>query len=308
MIGERDTKARSDLPPDPNAPKLPSISGVDPSRPDTTEIRTFDSSFQDGDSVGGPPQKPSEARPSQTSNEVTKEASQQGDPQEPVEPLKPVETQEVVEAQEVIKSNQVLEKESPPERLGEDLLVNSSNSVPVTDLDGVGEERKPESLPREKRSEPDPLSKSKAGGEPEKKEEQLPKKAVPEQDPGFRGEVRKTRLRGSIGRNGPASAEVKNTPLGRYQALLSRAVEREWQKQCIRYRDHITPGILTIRFLVDEKGAVSGMRFIEVVEAGAIQKGFTLNAIKAAPIPAMPPALAKDLDGEDVELIFNFYF
>ncbi len=131
---------------------------------------------------------------------------------------------------------------------------------------------------------------------------------APPEDPRFSGEVRKRRLRGSIGNNGPVAAEVRNTPLGRYQAELSRAVEREWQRNCIRYRNHITPGILTIRFLVDDRGRVSGIDFLDVVEAGEIQKGFTMNALKEASIPIMPRELKQDLDGEPLELIYNFYF
>ena len=76
----------------------------------------------------------------------------------------------------------------------------------------------------------------------------------------------------------------------------------------MRYRDFITPGFLTLRFLVEANGGVRSVEFLEVVEAGEIQKGFTLNSVRSAPIPAMPAELKRELDGEALELIYNFYF
>lgn len=279
LIGEHNTKATSDRPPDANAPLRPSLAGVEPRRPN--EMNTFDANFQDGVEPTVQPQEQVEA-----TNPPGEEV-----PPQPVEEM----------AQKETPPTEPLPPAAPPE----ELLV-TENRVPVPELDGPGEERREESLPRETPAEPDPKSVQQPGGESAVAKER--KVEASDEDPGFRGEVRKTRIRGAIGRNGDASAEVKNTPLGRYQALLNRAVEREWQLNCVRYRDLITPGILTIRFLVNEEGKVSGFRFLEVVEAGEIQKGFTLNAIKAASIPAMPPVLEKDLDGEPLELIYNFYF
>jgi len=76
----------------------------------------------------------------------------------------------------------------------------------------------------------------------------------------------------------------------------------------VRYRDFITPGFLTVRFLVEPDGGVRSVQFVEVVEAGEIQKGFTLNSIRGAPIPPMPAELRRDLKGDPLELIYNFYF
>jgi outer membrane biosynthesis protein TonB len=132
--------------------------------------------------------------------------------------------------------------------------------------------------------------------------------AARQREPGFRGNQQKTALRGSISRRGPSSLDVENNALGRYQAALSRAVEREWQRNCVRYRDFITPGFLTVRFLVEPDGRIRGLQFIEVVEASEIQKGFTLNSIRGAPIPPMPAELKRNLDGDPLELIYNFYF
>ncbi len=133
-----------------------------------------------------------------------------------------------------------------------------------------------------------------------------PKPAIA--DPAFSGFQRKAAIQGSISRTGRSSLDVEDSPLGRYQAIISRAVEQEWQRNCVRHRDFITPGFLTVRFFVEPSGRVKTVQFVGEMETGEVQKGFTLNAIRDAEIPAMPSALKKEYAKEPLELIFNFYF
>ncbi len=130
----------------------------------------------------------------------------------------------------------------------------------------------------------------------------------PAADPGFKGYQRKAAIVGSISRTGRSALDVVDSPLGRYQAVISRAVELEWQRNCMRHRDFITPGFLTVRFFVESSGKVRTVQFVGAMETGEVQKGFTLNSIRNAGIPAMPAAVKKDFAGEPLELIFNFYF
>jgi hypothetical protein len=44
------------------------------------------------------------------------------------------------------------------------------------------------------------------------------------------------------------------------------------------------------------------------METGEVQKGFTLNSIRDAEIPAMPATLRREYDEEPLELVFRFYF
>ncbi len=127
-------------------------------------------------------------------------------------------------------------------------------------------------------------------------------------DPGFRGYQRKAAIVGSISRTGRSALDVADSPLGRYQAAISRAVEQEWQRNCVRHRDFITPGFLTVRFFIETSGKVRTVRFVGDMETGEVQKGFTLNSIRNAEIPAMPATIRKDYEKEPLELIFNFYF
>ena len=132
--------------------------------------------------------------------------------------------------------------------------------------------------------------------------------AKPAAETGFKGYQRKAAIVGSISRTGRSALDVVDSPLGRYQAVISRAVEQEWQRNCVRHRDFITPGFLTVRFFVEPTGKVRTVQFVGTMETGEVQKGFTLSAIRDAKIPAMPAAVKKDFDKEPLELIFNFYF
>jgi len=155
---------------------------------------------------------------------------------------------------------------------------------------------------------PTPKQKPAADAKPSTPEvAELPKpKAQPK--PAFKGFQRKTAVVGSISRTGKSSLDVADSPLGRYQAVISRAVELEWQRNCVRHRDFITPGFLTVRFFVETSGKIRSVQFVGDMETGEVQKGFTLNSIRDAAIPAMPPALRREYDEEPLELIFRFYF
>ncbi len=135
-----------------------------------------------------------------------------------------------------------------------------------------------------------------------------PPAAKPSTAPEAKGFQRKTAMVGSISRTGRSALDVTDSPLGRYQAVISRAVEQEWQRNCVRHRDFITPGFLTVRFFVEPNGHVRTVQFVGKMETGEVQKGFTLNAIRDAEIPAMPAALKKEFASDPLELIFNFYF
>ena len=68
------------------------------------------------------------------------------------------------------------------------------------------------------------------------------------------------------------------------------------------------PGVISIRFYVNDKGRVSGIKFQEIIGANYIERGFTQRAIRQAKLPRMPEAVLKELKGEPLELIYNFYF
>lgn len=277
FIGERSTRAASDRAPTPSAPAQPSQKGITPR--DANDIETTQSQYQDGELT-----EPNKARESQDASKSAAKPS----------------------ASESKKKSSNPPAKSAPQRSG---LVQGPNPVDV----GVSTEElkkpiAPEARPQEAPPEapkPEPVAE-------EKSKEISPPNEAPKPEPKkgkeFRGNQRKTAMVGSISRSGPSSLEVADSPLGRYQATISRAVEIEWQRNCVRHRDFITPGFLTVRFFVETGGKVRSVQFVGDMETGEVQKGFTLNAIRDADIPPMPKALRKDYDDDPLELMFRFYF
>lgn len=282
LIGERNTQAASELLPSPYGAKVPSQDGEEPRHPD--EINTFNSQFQDGED-----------------GEVAMQ------PDQPESPPTGDLTLAVKEPQVLASAAAEAAEEAlpPPAGGGPEKLMQTETQVPVPARKDSVEQRQTETLPKESESSSEAKEAKPSGGAPNSTPAE---EAPPKKDPGFRTEMKKTRLRGSIGRRGTTALDVEDSPLGRYQAKLNRAVEREWQKNCIRYREHVLPGFLTIRFLLDAKGQVFGIRFLEVMPNGEIQQGFTLRAIQDADLPRMPKDIVKELNGDPLELIYNFYF
>jgi hypothetical protein len=280
-IGERNTQATSDRRPDATAPPLPSQAGIEPK--DRQNLETTENNYQDGKLGNDPPAKPQDLLASQAPPpDLTPDPALADSPA----------------AGEKMQAPGKDDSKSPPS--ARESLLEGPNPVDVP---------VPQNAEEKAATKPS-LPKRPKDGNPAPKPADLPKPAVPKSsaDPGFRGFQRKTAIVGSISRTGRSALNVVDSPLGRYQAVISRAVEQEWQRNCVRHRDFITPGFLTVRFFVEASGRVRTVQFVGDMETGEVQKGFTLNAIRDAEIPAMPAALKKDFAKEPLELIFNFYF
>lgn len=274
-IGERNTQATSDRAPDANAPAMPSQAGREPRNDE--EIETTQSKYQDGrlDSASRPMTPPAALpTPEQPPAELAKGA----------------------------KSPIPGEADMPETAIREKLL-DGPNPV---DTPVPKAELRDDLKPREEMIARD--GKEEALAQKKAEETPKPKPPAPIDDPAFRGNQSKTAISGSISRSGQSALDVADSPMGRYQAAISRAVEKEWQLNCVKHRDFITPGYLTVRFFVTEEGRVKSVQFVGDNETGEVQKGFTLNSIRNASLPSMPPEVKKEMSGDALELLFNFYF
>ena len=283
ILGERDTRAASELPATPGAKaNTPAQDGAAPLYPG--HVETVSKAYQEGslgqDAQGEETEVPQEA--SASKDDALADDAPQLDVPQP----------DVIEPEE----------ESSSEPKDKHLAAGEELPAPHGDEGDkqIAEDPKAEKSPRERPNEG-------AHQEADKKKivdgaEQEPKKS------GFRGYSRQTRITGSINRQGKSALNVKNSPLGRYQALISKAVELQWRRNCEQHRDHIVPGVISIRFYVDQSGGVSGIKFQEVIGANFIERGFTQRALRQVELPKMPESVLKELKGESLELIYNFYF
>jgi len=275
VLGERDTRAASELPPTQGAdPNLPSQDGADPLH--RGHVETVEKKHEDGsvgmDKAGQETETPQDATAARKDNDLIDVAPKVDSPQPDT----------AQSARPKIK------------HIEEGTLLPSSDGGEgkVTIDDKPNAEESPKQKPNDG---------SKTKGKGEEIEQDLKKD-------GFKGHSRKTRITGSISRRGKSALNVKNSPLGRYQALVSKAVELQWRRNCEQHRDHIVPGVISLRFYIDKNGKVSGIKFQEVVGANYIEQGFTQRAIRQAKLPKMRRDVLKELDGDPLELIYNFYF
>lgn len=287
FIGERNTRATSDRAPTAGAPPLPSQSGIQPRH--EGDMETTNSRYQDGELDSSGNSEPSPPTPPST-------------PATPAEPASP--TPPTPPEQDMNRQDEDAESSTPPplQRLLEgpnpvDTPVPAPPETPEKDAEVKPE---PPQQARTVESTPPPL--------PATPPTPRPSPVSRENDPAFRGNQTKTAITGSISRNGVSAMDVVDSPLGRYQAAVSRVIELEWQRNCVKHRDFITPGFLTVRFFVEPSGRVRSVKFVGEMQTGEVQKGFTLNSIRNAKLPVMPPAVRKDYQESPLELIYNFYF
>ena len=274
FIGERNTRATSDRAPNSEASPLPSQSGIAPK--DESDIETTESRYQEGKSANPPADRPAMESPTPARPEMA--ATEKPKLTTPIAPSSPSPRRE-----------KLLDGPNPVD-------------VPIPKETAVNSETK---APQETKIATEPLPSPSPPSPPKVTQ---PPVVKPPPTPEAKGFQRKTAMVGSISRTGRSALDVADSPLGRFQALVSRAVEQEWQRNCVRHRDFITPGFLTVRFFVEPNGHVRTVQFVGEMETGEVQKGFTLNAIRDAEIPAMPAVLKKEFAKEPLELIFNFYF
>lgn len=126
--------------------------------------------------------------------------------------------------------------------------------------------------------------------------------------PGFQSQKIQRAIEGTLNQRGKASLEVEDTPLGRYMKVVSRVIERDWQSACRRHRDVATPGFLRVNFTIAADGRVTMARKVEARDGGEASLWFTLNAVKSAKLPPIPPEVVEMLEDNRLEINFNFLF
>jgi hypothetical protein len=122
--------------------------------------------------------------------------------------------------------------------------------------------------------------------------------------PGFRPETRATSMRGSISNRGRPSLDAAESPLGRYKADVSRAIEKLWHRFRQDRAEFVVYGSIKLEFKVDRYGKPRNLKIIKN-DANAIMVDFTLSAILKADIPPMPEEILDILDNETLDVTYD---
>lgn len=110
-----------------------------------------------------------------------------------------------------------------------------------------------------------------------------------------------------------ADAETANrSELAIYKKKAIELINRRFQGACRKYADYLVPGYVVVNFSITPNGKVQNLQFTKKIDRssdlGAIQEGFTIRAIRLAPIPPMPERLVDQLRGDSTHFTMNFYF
>ncbi len=122
--------------------------------------------------------------------------------------------------------------------------------------------------------------------------------------PGFRPETRATSMRGTISNRGRPSVAAFESPLGRYKAEVSRAIEKLWHRFRQDRAEFVVYGSIKLEFKVDRHGNPRNLKILHN-DANAIMVDFTLSAILKADIPPMPEEILDILDNETLEVTYD---
>ena len=340
FIGARNTKLAGDRPSSPDGlENLPSLSGK--KKRSDADLGFFDQKQQDGDlereTVGQkgllsaqrptPPSTKPQAAPTPPSLETEDAQSQNKEtasPSEPPSPASPLSLpkEEQPPSPEHEQKPKPETSPTPPaappvpqtEKKGQEQkrptqAISSQSSI-LEELKANAEKLNREAAQASAASLPSPAKPlSPAPQRPTPKAAPVFDPAFPNgARPGYRQEEQKTRITGRMSGQGVSAANVKSTPLGLYQAQFMRALNRNWDQECMNRRDFILPGTLKIRFILDKKGKTSGLQLLNRQGASEVQKGFTFKAIRETKVAPMNPAVLKELGEDSTEIIIDFFF
>ncbi len=141
--------------------------------------------------------------------------------------------------------------------------------------------------------------------EPDKPAQQPPSPAVPPSRPSYRPMTRATRLSGSIDSRGKAAVAALATPLGRYRKAISDAVGSSWYYHIGSRMDMFSIGTIKVLFTIEKDGKARNPRVLSNTGNESFEI-VTIESIRAAEIPPIPPDVLPVLDGGRIEIDFSF--
>lgn len=127
----------------------------------------------------------------------------------------------------------------------------------------------------------------------------------PKPESGYQPEQTATRIDGNISNRGKKSVNAKGTPLGRYQEGVGNAVGARWNAYVKGKGDLVALGSVRVRFTIDRKGRVGGVRIEENTSNSAFATVCERSVIEAEIRPPGPDLSNLLRDGK-LEMTFTF--
>ncbi len=123
-------------------------------------------------------------------------------------------------------------------------------------------------------------------------------------NPAYLAHRRRTNQNGDITDLGEGSVDALATEVGAYKKRVNQAIGRKWHQYRQDRADHVTWGLLKVRFRVTSEGYVRDLKIVKK-EASELVTEFSLRAIVDADIPPMPDDVAIELGPRGLEMSYN---
>ena len=123
--------------------------------------------------------------------------------------------------------------------------------------------------------------------------------------PGYQAQREATKIEGNITNRGKAGVAAIGTPLGRYKKAIADAVGSRWYYYINQRMDLITVGDVHIKFFVNEKGRVEGVRIVSNT-ANDTFASYCMQSVTEAQIPLPPPDVLTRLNEGRLEIEYHF--
>lgn len=316
FISDRNTKAASDLPADPDGdPTMPTQEGIDPQRMELANRDFKDGEIMEDGATPVPPMQVAEARPPTPASPPTilrpNETPPQPPPTEPSPPPPPPPAVAVAKADPITPLEAMMKErdESDAARVQLDRLpleVRKAEPLKPEDLASLVPPTEPSVAMRDDPSSTPPAPPTPPTPPAMQVPDPVTRTAGPQDAAAFSPFTRTSKARGTISNRGAAAVNAVETPVGRYMRTVTSAVEKKWHTLRRRNADAVTFGNLRLRFYVMPNGRVEPPQILsDRKEADARMIDFTLQAVLEAEIPPIPEDLLPLLDQQRLEVEYD---
>lgn len=318
FISDRNTKAASELPADPDGnPIMPTQEGIDPQRRELADRDLKDGETMEDGATVVPPMQVTEARPPTPASPPTilkpNETPPPSPPAKPLPPPTPPPPAVAVAKAEPITPLEAMMKqqdESDAARIQLDRLpleVKKAEPLKPEDLANLEPPTEPRVAMRDDPASTPPTSPPTPPSPPMMQvPDPVTRTAGPQDAAAFSPFTRTSKARGTISNRGAAAVNAVETPVGRYMRTVTSAVEKKWHTLRRRNADAVTFGNLRLRFYVMPNGRVEPPQILsDRSEADARMIDFTLQAVLEAEIPPIPEDLLPLLDQQRLEVEYD---
>ncbi|MDP9291302.1 MAG: energy transducer TonB [Verrucomicrobiota bacterium] len=124
-------------------------------------------------------------------------------------------------------------------------------------------------------------------------------------EPGYRPQLEKTKIEGSISNRGKSSVASVGGPLGKYRKSTADAIGSRWYYYVDQRRGLVDQGAVQLRFFVKPDGKVDNVEVTSNTSNSAFAS-LCVDSVLQAELQPIPPDISENLDNGRLEITYTF--